>query len=75
MHGLVHKWTELRRCLRCSHFIFVVLSSDETYFGAHYFGIYARKPENKSLWICNECFGDKDDTATPKKKDRMGFKV
>jgi hypothetical protein len=52
-----------------------VLSSDETYFGAHYFGIYARKPENKSLWICNECFGDKDDTATPKKKDRMGFKV
>jgi len=72
--GLVQKWTILRRCLRCNHLILVVCSSDGTYFGAHRSYLHAQRPLNKSLWICDKCFGVKETADKPaKKKGKMGF--
>ena len=76
MHGLIHKWKALRRCRKCDHLMFVVFSSDGTYFGAHYSSICTQFPENESCWTCNECFGDKKEADKPaKKKGRMGFRI
>ena len=77
VRDLVHKWKKLRRCRKCGHIMFVVFSSDGTYFGAHLiFGLHEQFLEAESLWICNKCFGDKGEVGKPvKKKGRMGFSV
>ena len=71
--NLVQKWTIYCRCMKCGTYIFPIIATDGTYYGAQYFGHGLPYDRNDKLWKCDSCCGVKREEYKP--KERIGFKV
>ena len=53
---LIQKTLIIRTCRRCGCSLDVILCSDETYEGGHYFGFGQPHVDEEGVWFCELCY-------------------
>lgn len=73
---LVQKQRAIVFCKRCCNTILVTISSDGSWYGAHYCGYKSVTINDKYGWVCDECWEityPKKEITQPKLK--IGFDI
>ena len=52
---LIQKTRIIRKCRSCKCTLDIILSSDETYEGGHYFGLRQPRVDEEGVWFCWLC--------------------
>jgi hypothetical protein len=53
---LTQKQRAIVFCVECHSLIFVTISSDGAWYGAHYFGLTPVTIQDKFGWVCYSCW-------------------